>query len=195
MENKLFIIENFIDKHDIYKYNKKIINCPIRFSGEQYFIKDQNEKKIEVSNLFVDLQHDQSLFSDAHQVLNKIHLAIENTFKVHVEKELGIGITVLKAGHSMPLHVDKGYGSEEEEKEINYKTPSGFPSREISSVFYWNDDYDGGEISFPKQNIKIKPSSGLLIIFPSNRDFPHEVFPVKNGVRYVSTGFWYCSWK
>ena len=193
MENKLFIIENFIDKHDIYKYNKKIINCPVRSSGEQYFIADQNEKKIEVSNLFVDIQHDESLFSDTNQVLNKIHLAIESTFKVIVEKEHGIGITVLKAGHSMPLHVDKGYDTGE--KGINLKTPSGFPSREISSVFYWNDNYDGGEILFPKQNKKIKPSSGMLIIFPSNLDFPHEVFPVRNGVRYVSTSFWHSNWE
>jgi predicted 2-oxoglutarate/Fe(II)-dependent dioxygenase YbiX len=92
----------------------------------------------------------------------------------------------------MPLHVDKGYGNGEDID--NPKTPSGFPTREISSIFYWNENYEGGEIVFPNQNKKIKPSSGMLILFPSDSNFPHRVLSVKSGIRYVSTNFWYCDW-
>lgn len=99
-----------------------------------------------------------------------------------------MGITVLKPGHLMPLHADKGYLSPE--IDVNIKTHSGFASRDISSVFYWNDEYEGGEIVFPNQNIRIKPSSGMLIFFPSDNNFSHKVLPVVSGIRYVSTSFW-----
>lgn len=125
-------------------------------------------------------------------VLCKIYDYIKLNLNSTTEKENGMGITVLKPGHQMPLHVDKGYG--DESTIGNPKTPSGFPSREISSVFYWNEDYEGGEIVFPNQNKKIKPSSGMLILFPSSSDFSHKVLPVKSGLRYVSTNFWYCKW-
>lgn len=124
-------------------------------------------------------------------VLSKIYDYIKLNLNSTTEKENGMGITVLKPGHQMPLHVDKGYG--DESTIGNPKTPSGFPSREISSVFYWNEDYEGGEIVFPNQNKKIKPSSGMLILFPSSSDFAHKVLPVLSGTRYVSTNFWYCN--
>jgi hypothetical protein len=149
-------------------------------------------KPCEVSNLFIASNLNPQLPSDIDKVLENIYVCILNNFNQNTDKELGMGITVLMPGHSMPLHVDKGYGNAE--KIGNPKTPSGFPSREISSVFYWNDDYKGGEIVFPNQNKKIKPSSGMLILFPSSSDFPHKVLPVKSGVRYVSTNFWYCKW-
>ena len=54
----------------------------------------------------------------------------------------------------------------------------------LSIVIYLNDNYDGGEISFPEKNITIKPKLGSAIIFSSNE--MHEVLPVKNGDRYMS---------
>jgi hypothetical protein len=149
-------------------------------------------QRCEVSNLFVGSNSNPELSINLEAVLDKIYLAIKNNINKNTEKEKGLGITVLKSGHMMPLHVDKGYG---DEKTIgNEKTPSGFPTREISSIFYWNENYAGGEIVFPNQNKTIKPSSGMLILFASTSDFPHKVLPVKSGIRYVSTNFWYCKW-
>ena len=149
-------------------------------------------ERCEVSNLFVYSNSNYSLSLNLEKILDKIHLAIKNNICFKTEKEEGLGITVLKKGHMMPLHVDKGYG--DIDTIGNPKTPSGFPSREVSSVFYWNDNYEGGEIVFPNQNKIIKPSPGMLILFPSSSDFPHKVLPVISGTRYVSTNFWYCSW-
>ena len=57
----------------------------------------------------------------------------------------------------------------------------------FSLVLYLNEDYEGGEISFPDHNITIKPRKGSLIMFPSQTPFIHEVKPVINGDRYMST--------
>jgi len=46
----------------------------------------------------------------------------------------------------------------------------------ISAILYLNNDYNGGEFIF--QNIKVKPNSGQLLFFNSNKNTPHEVTEV-----------------
>lgn len=51
-----------------------------------------------------------------------------------------------------------------------------------------NDDYEGGELMmFGDQRIHLP--AGAVAVFPSNFMYPHEVKPVKSGVRYS-----YVSW-
>lgn len=51
-----------------------------------------------------------------------------------------------------------------------------------------NDDYEGGEfMMFGNQQVDMP--AGSVLIFPSNFMYPHEVKPVKSGVRYS-----YVSW-
>ncbi len=54
----------------------------------------------------------------------------------------------------------------------------------VSLVGYLNDDYAGGEISFPAHDIIIKPDAGDLVIFPSNYMFMHRAMPVESGIKY-----------
>jgi predicted 2-oxoglutarate/Fe(II)-dependent dioxygenase YbiX len=56
----------------------------------------------------------------------------------------------------------------------------------IASIFYINDEYSGGEISFPEHNVTIKPKANSLVIFPGNSNYLHEVLQVTNGERYTS---------
>jgi hypothetical protein len=60
----------------------------------------------------------------------------------------------------------------------------------ISSVLYLNDDYEGGELHFPNQGIRIKPKAGSVIIFPSVPPFLHESTKIISGTKYMSPGFW-----
>jgi hypothetical protein len=54
----------------------------------------------------------------------------------------------------------------------------------VSLVSYINDDYEGGELYFRLQNLKIKPEAGDLFIFPSNFMYPHQAMPVTSGTKY-----------
>lgn len=60
----------------------------------------------------------------------------------------------------------------------------------ISAVAYLNDDFEGGGLEFPNQNIFIKPTAGSIIIFPSVQPFVHDPKPA-SGVKYISPAFWY----
>ena len=84
-------------------------------------------------------------------------------------------------GHYKP-HIDA---------EGQWKNPDGSViwkktiDRDLSTVLFLNDDFEGGYFSFPDLRIKIKPEPGLLVTFPSSRYFKHQVEPVISGNRYT----------
>ena len=88
------------------------------------------------------------------------------------EKQDGI-LRYEKDGGRLPAHQDLGVSS-----------------RLISTVSYLNDNYEGGEIEFRQSKVRIKPSTGDIVFFPSNFLYVHEVMAVTNGTRY-SMPHWY----
>jgi len=57
-------------------------------------------------------------------------------------------------------------------------------ARDVSFLFYLNDQYGGGELEFYDLGLTIKPKKGMMIAFPSYKDFAHKVHPVTWGHRY-----------
>ena len=55
----------------------------------------------------------------------------------------------------------------------------------VSAVIYLNDDYEGGEINFPRlDNFTYKPKVGDIAVFPSNYIYEHAAMPIKSGTKY-----------
>lgn len=83
-------------------------------------------------------------------------------------------------GHYIP-HVDA---------ETLYKDDSGLDlwektlDRDLSIVYFLNDDFVGGELIFPALDLVITPEAGTLVCFPSDHHFIHGVNPVTSGHRY-----------
>jgi len=57
--------------------------------------------------------------------------------------------------------------------------------RDVSFLFYLNDQYGGGELEFYDLGLTIKPKKGMMIAFPSYKEFAHKVHPVTWGHRYT----------
>jgi hypothetical protein len=57
--------------------------------------------------------------------------------------------------------------------------------RDLSVVFFLNDDFTGGELVFPQLELSIRPQAGTLVCFPSDHNFIHGVNPVASGHRYT----------
>ena len=55
----------------------------------------------------------------------------------------------------------------------------------VSAVIYINDDYEGGEIKFPRlDNYVHTPRVGDIAVFPSNYIYEHASLPMKSGTKY-----------
>lgn len=57
--------------------------------------------------------------------------------------------------------------------------------RDLSLVYFLNDDFTGGELFFPDLDLVINPEAGTLVCFPSDHNFIHGVRPVIAGHRYT----------
>lgn len=64
------------------------------------------------------------------------------------------------------------------------------PHIKFAAIGYLNDDYNGGNLVFPKLEFKIKPEKNSLLIFPSGEKYLHGVeAPLSGPVRYVLPTF------
>ena len=60
-----------------------------------------------------------------------------------------------------------------------------------SVVIYLNDDYVGGKIFFPHQDVIIQPTKGQCVIFPcGGYEYFHGVTEVEDGLR-MTLALWY----
>ena len=54
-------------------------------------------------------------------------------------------------------------------------------------ILYLNDVEEGGETYLPKQNIKVKPKAGRLLMFPPFWTHEHRGVKLQKGIKYIAT--------
>lgn len=105
-------------------------------------------------------------------VFNSVGIAIAsygNKFNfLNVSQDTGYDLLRYETGGYYQEHVD---GSIE-----NIRT--------LSCSIILNEDYEGGEFAFFNNSVRYKLNAGDAILFPSNFMYPHEILPVKKGIRY-----------
>lgn len=143
--------------------------------GEQMIDENRTSKTYFVPYL----QKDETLFSQK-DLLDKYVRNTINSFADEIEKDYQNYYNVL-----VPEH--RGYSIlkySKNEQFTDHIDHTVYEPRTISTIWYINDDYEGGEICFPRFDIKYKPNKNELLLFPSTYTYNHSVTPVKNGVRY-----------
>jgi predicted 2-oxoglutarate/Fe(II)-dependent dioxygenase YbiX len=55
----------------------------------------------------------------------------------------------------------------------------------ISAVIYLNDNYEGGELWFPRFDLTLKPKQGDIAIFPSTFIYEHASKEMIDGTKYA----------
>lgn len=59
---------------------------------------------------------------------------------------------------------------------------------QFTFVLCLTDDYEGGELCFPRQEQKLRLHKGDMVLFPGGLTHPHYVNPTTGGVRDVLVG-------
>lgn len=65
-----------------------------------------------------------------------------------------------------------------------------FTRSRYAAFLYLNDDFEGGLLQFPDQNLTIQPKVGMLAAFDGGFNNMHEVSLITSGVRYTIGSFW-----
>lgn len=101
---------------------------------------------------------------------------------------MGDVVTMFKAGESMKI---EDFGEEWSMTPHSDRSNAYFGQSNIEKgfIFYINDDYDGGEISYIKKGIEFKPIANSCLIHSAYPEFMHGVKRVDGKNRYVITGF------
>jgi len=125
---------------------------------------------------------DYSTFTDYVDLLkSKIIKEVEQLYKVKVAALPEIHFLSYNSGSYYKSHIDGQY--------IENGVAKRGVDRDITAVFYLNDDYEGGEINFEFFNLKLKPKQNDLLIYPTTFQYQHSVNEVK-GNRYAIV-FWF----
>lgn len=166
------INENWLQKNEFEKYlnfSKETTLWGNRISGNVW------SGRVIYNHLFDGLQELNKI------LINSIHTKIKSDYKITDEIYPDyLGLVKWELGDFQHPHADG--------EEIG--KPHIYHWRNFGCVYYLNDDYNGGEIYFPNQNIKIKPKPNTLVFFPGTLEFLHGVHPITNGIRYTLTSFW-----
>jgi hypothetical protein len=114
-------------------------------------------------------------FKVAFESLMNFYKKNENESHLFYTSDEGVQILKYEPGEYYHEHIDSG----PQVKRIH------------SCVMFLNDEYEGGEISFPRQELDFKGETGDIIFFPSNFTHPHIAKEVKSGVKYTAI-MWSC---
>ena len=184
----IHIIENFIDPDDVSKIIDFARNIK-RWHNDQledtfneegvctYDASYWNDRQC-TSTILKEL--DPSIFDLITFYIDKMGKTIEGIFGVEVS--------------TRPPCIIRWFGGIEQQphadKQLNDGSPNPFPDYDINSLFYYNDDFEGGELYYPEHDIIVKPKPGLAVLHPGDFYYMHGVKPVTSGERYTTPAFY-----
>jgi len=96
--------------------------------------------------------------------------------------------------HRIGFHAQKwepGAFAKEHSDNTDLQGNSGpFERSRYAAFLYLNDEFEGGQLIFNKQNHTLVPETGTLAAFAGGFDNTHEVTMITSGVRYTLGSFW-----
>ena len=118
------------------------------------------------------------------KIVDRLKPKIDDFFNVDAQPTSPALVRWFPGQFQMP-HADK-----ELHEGDNAGRPNDFPWYDLATIIYLNDDYDGGELYFPNQNIQFKPKAGGAYFFPGDMNYIHGITKIESGIRYTCPFFW-----
>ena len=184
-------VENFITEEEqsilleFMKKNSSFDDIPTEYNENGTLIYDDRpwaNRVATTEQLLKNGAHD--IIEILNTIVSRFKPIIENFFEVECFAT-GPALVRWPVGARQEPHADK-----ELHEGPDAGTPNSFPWYDIGTVFYINDDYQGGELYFPKQGIEFKPKARAGYFFPGDLNYIHGVRPITSGCRYTSPYFW-----
>jgi hypothetical protein len=182
--NDIVVYEKFVAEEDCIKIikaldsqadNGKITWMPISFYESYSSVLPQdNDQEVLDAGLVP------TIFSDIEKMMPEA-IASVHDLDPNIIAKIGYHTQKWEPGAYARIHSDN----------TDEKGNSGaFTRSRYAGFLYLNDDFEGGLLRFPDQNIEIKPQVGMLAVFDGGFNNMHEVSLIESGVRYTIGSFW-----
>ena len=177
--NEIFVVEALLNRQ-VCKHILEVTDCC-----------DFDRAKIELEKEDDRIRSNESLYLDDRNHLllstNELILTQVNVIQKLLYQHYGIAfphsetcsILRYQEGQFYKRHIDNILLRSRLEE-----ADRGLPIRDVSIVGYLNEDFEGGETFFDRQNLKFKPKTGDIVVFPAFWTHPHQSLPVTKGVKY-----------
>jgi hypothetical protein len=160
-------VENFINKNSNQSWQEALVGHSQKFPEYRDCLDFKIQKNTNPNMTVQDIELNK-IWQDAYD--SQLHAVADycNMYNVKMDYWEAMNFIKYGPGQHFQEHADHGF---------SYIAT-------VSLVAYPNDNYEGGELFFPKLNLSIKPKAGDLYIFPSTFLFSHRAMPVYSGTKY-----------
>lgn len=183
----IHVIDGFIDEEDLRKI--------------QDFCPTINEWNNQAESVYAedgtclynaDYWNDRQCSSEILLKLNpEVHAIVDKyiyKMKATIESIFGVQVSVRP-----PVIMKWRPGIEQQphaDKQLNDGRPNAFVDYDINSLFYYNDNFTGGDLYYPQHGITVRPKPGLAVIHPGDVNYLHGVSMITSGERYTTPSFY-----
>lgn len=183
----IFRVENVLDP-SLCKHLIDIATCS-QFEPARVELERLDRAARNNDLLYLDTEGNSLLQSTNQLLLQRIGVVQELLYKhygIKFPHAEACRILRYRPGQQYKRHVDNILLSSRMEEAAR-----GVPIRDVSIVGTLNDDFEGGELLFDRQGIKVPPLQGSVVVFPANYVYPHQALPVRRGCKYSFTTWLY----
>jgi hypothetical protein len=166
--DEIYVYKNFVSKEELEEINSLILSL----NESDWYEENKDIKWM--------------LRTENKKILEPIRERIVSV----VDSELTVGSNTvfvkMKKGYSWGVHEDDYEFRDVIEKSKNYKDGDPFDIVDVSVygiVIYFNN-FDGGQLYYPEQNLEYKPEPGDMVIHGSGFNCRHGVREILSDVRY-----------
>ena len=145
--------------------------------------KEGHPSKVDLNVRNVDCSDTSKIIEEIKELYNNIvHHVINPFYEFKIRDSESPQLLIYEPGGHYKGHYDAVSRWKNPDGSIIWKKSV---DRDLSTILFLNDDFEGGEFVFPDLRVRIKPEPGLLVAFPSSQFYLHKVEPVISGTRYA----------
>jgi len=180
----IVVYENFIEKDDCKKMimaldaqadSGKISWMPISFYESYSSVLPQdNDQEI------LDAGLSPTIFSDIEKMMPEAIASVHD-----LDPKI-----ISKIGYHTQKWEPGAYARKHSDNTDEHGKSGAFTRSRYAAFLYLNDDFEGGMLQFPDQDISLQPKVGMLAAFDGGFNNMHEVTLITSGVRYTIGSFW-----
>jgi hypothetical protein len=180
----IVVYENFLSDEDCQKMinaldsqaeNGKISWMPISFYESYSSVLPQdNDQEV------IDAGLSPTIFSDIENIMPE---AIASVHDLDPK-------TICKIGYHTQKWEPGAYARVHSDNTDEKGNSGAFTRSRYAGFLYLNNNFEGGLLRFPDQDIEIQPKTGMLAVFDGGFNNMHEVTMITSGVRYTIGSFW-----